>query len=151
MWFFPELPSGYSMYLKRAGHPSSCVSNRVPVAWQWKLSKMPCLYILIGVKVILASELMLEMSNNTHIARRLNKNQGWRNPRAPCLMLRGLWPGRFSWILLKKGNGIFKDSCKKQLFTYLRKSNIRLKLITQVCKRDTFLLKKTIPWSSSWE
>lgn len=32
--FFPELPSGYSIYVKPAGHPSSCVSNRVPVAWQ---------------------------------------------------------------------------------------------------------------------
>lgn len=32
--FSPELPSGYSIYVKPAGHPSSCVSNRVSVAWQ---------------------------------------------------------------------------------------------------------------------
>lgn len=31
---FPELPSGYGIYVKPAGHLSSCVSNRVPVAWQ---------------------------------------------------------------------------------------------------------------------
>lgn len=34
MCFFPELPSGYGIYVKPAGHLSSCVSNRVPVAWQ---------------------------------------------------------------------------------------------------------------------
>lgn len=36
--------------------------------------------------MILASELMLEMSNNSHIAYKLNKNQGWRNPccTLPC-------------------------------------------------------------------
>lgn len=34
MCVFPELPSGYGVYVKPAGHFSSCVSNRVPVAWQ---------------------------------------------------------------------------------------------------------------------
>lgn len=33
-FFSPELPSGYGIYVKPAGHLSSCVSNRVPVAWQ---------------------------------------------------------------------------------------------------------------------